>query len=230
VARTLRRILSQNVLPQRVHQDFDLGLDVIGTRAEALNRFLQSYAQLSKSPPPTRRTVSLKNLAERVSGLEARLPIAVLAGPDIAINVDPDQLEQVLINLTKNATEAVLAKHPVETLPTLGGGPVVSVSWTVTGNDLELSVRDRGIGLLDASNLFVPFYTTKETGSGIGLVLCRQIIEAHGGRLTIQNRADTAGCEVQIKIPACVGSAAQQQNPGGNPKSGLSPGLKNTFR
>jgi len=230
VARTLRRILSQNVLPQRVHQDFDLGLDVIGTRAEALNRFLQSYAQLSKSPPPTRRTVSLKNLAERVSGLEARLPIAVLAGLDIAINVDPDQLEQVLINLTKNATEAVLAKHPVETLPTLGGGPVVSMSWTVTGNDLELSVLDRGIGLLDASNLFVPFYTTKETGSGIGLVLCRQIIEAHGGRLTIQNRGDTAGCEVKIKIPACVGSAVQQQDPGGNPKSNLRPGLKNTFR
>lgn len=226
VARTLRRILSQNVLPERVHQDFDLGLDVIGTRAEALNRFLQSYAQLSKLPPPTRRAVGLQNMAERVSGLEARLAITVLPGPDIAINVDPDQLEQVLINLTKNAAEAVLAKYTTETLPSLGGEPAVSVSWNVAGNDLELWVRDRGVGLLDASNLFVPFYTTKETGTGIGLVLCRQIIEAHGGRLTIQNRTGTAGCEVQIKIPACVVPAGQQHAVGEKPMSGTRADLK----
>src|SRR5580765_743239 len=228
VARTLRRILSQNVLPERVHQDFDLGLDVIGTRAEALNRFLQSYAQLSKLPPPTRRTVGLQNMIERVSGLEARLPITVLPGPDISINVDPDQLEQVLINLTKNAIEAVLAKYPVETLPALGSDPAVSVSWNSTSNDLELWVRDRGVGLLDASNLFVPFYTTKETGTGIGLVLCRQIIEAHGGRLTIRNRTDTAGCEVQIMVPACVVSASQQQSTGERPKNAVRADHKNT--
>lgn len=224
VARTLRRILSQNVLPERIHQDFDLGLDVIGTRAEALNRFLQSYAQLSKLPPPTRRIVGLQNMAERVRGLEARLEITVLASPDIFISVDPDQLEQVLINLTKNATEAVLTKYP-EALPIMSDGPAVSVSWTVTGNDLELWVRDRGVGLLDASNLFVPFYTTKETGTGIGLVLCRQIIEAHGGRLTIQNRTNTAGCEVQIKVPACVVPTGQQ-NTGEKPKSSAKADLK----
>jgi two-component system nitrogen regulation sensor histidine kinase NtrY len=224
VARTLRRILSQNVLPERIHQDFDLGLDVIGTRAEALNRFLQSYAQLSKLPPPTRRVVGLQNMAERVRGLEARLAITVLASPDIFISVDPDQLEQVLINLTKNATEALLTKYP-EALPTMTDGPPVSISWTVVGNDLELWVRDRGVGLLDASNLFVPFYTTKETGTGIGLVLCRQIIEAHGGRLTIQNRTNTAGCEVQIKIPACVVPTGQQ-NTGEKPKSSANTGLK----
>lgn len=224
VARTLRRILSQNVLPERIHQDFDLGLDVIGTRAEALNRFLQSYAQLSKLPPPTRRVVGLQNMAERVRGLEARLAITILASPDIFISVDSDQLEQVLINLTKNATEALLTKYP-EALPTMTDGPPVSISWTVVGNDLELWVRDRGVGLLDASNLFVPFYTTKETGTGIGLVLCRQIIEAHGGRLTIQNRTNTAGCEVQIKIPACVVPTGQQ-NTGEKPKSSANAGLK----
>ncbi|HEV8492690.1 MAG TPA: ATP-binding protein [Candidatus Angelobacter sp.] len=225
VARTLRRILSQNVLPERIHQDFDLGLDVIGTRAEALNRFLQSYAQLSKLPPPTRRVVGLQNMAERVRGLEARLAITVLASPDIFISVDPDQLEQVLINLTKNATEALLTKYP-EALPTMSDGPAVSVSWTVIGNDLELWVRDRGVGLLDASNLFVPFYTTKETGTGIGLVLCRQIIEAHGGRLTIQNRTNTAGCEVQIKIPACVVPTGQQNTGEKKPNSSAKAGLK----
>jgi signal transduction histidine kinase len=104
------------------------------------------------------------------------------------------------------------------------------MNWNVIGNDLELWVRDRGVGLLDASNLFVPFYTTKETGTGIGLVLCRQIIEAHGGRLTIRNRTDTAGCEVQIMVPACVVSASQQQSAGERPKNAVRADLKNTFR
>ncbi len=211
VTRTLGRILSQTELPERAHRDFDLGLNVIGTRAEALNRFLQSYAQLSKLPPPTRRVVSLKNLIERVIGLESRVDIAVLTVSDLSINVDPDQLEQVIINLTKNATEAYLAKQ-ANGKPVTNDRPAVSVSWASAGNDLELWIRDRGIGLLDASNLFVPFYTTKETGTGIGLVLCRQIIEAHGGRLGIQNRTDTPGCEVQIKIPNCIASATAQES------------------
>lgn len=230
MARTLGRILPQAQMSERVHKDFHLGLDVIGTRAEALNRFLQSYAQLSKLPPPTRRTVNLKNMVERVIGLESRLAIIVLQGPDISINVDPDQLEQVMINLTKNATEAVLAKHSAETLATLTGDPAVSVNWNVTGSDLELWVRDQGIGLLDVSNLFVPFYTTKETGSGIGLVLSRQIIEAHGGRLTIHNRTDMAGCEVQIKIPACtVLPGHKQNNAAGKLKTDGKVGVKSKF-
>ena len=224
VARTLGRILAQTVLPERAHKDFELGLDVIASRAEALNRFLQSYAQLSKLPPPTRRVVGLRNLIERVAGLEARLAIMVLPSPDIAINVDPDQLEQAMINLTKNATEAVLAKYSPDALPAIGGGPAVSVSWTVSGNDMELWIRDRGVGLLDASNLFVPFYTTKETGTGIGLVLCRQIIEAHGGRLMIRNRVDAAGCEVQIRIPACVASPDRTESGAGHKaKIGIGP-------
>jgi two-component system, NtrC family, nitrogen regulation sensor histidine kinase NtrY len=164
---------------------------------------LQSYAQLSKLPPPTRRVVSLKNLVERVIGLEARVEIAVLTVTDLSINVDPDQLEQVIINLTKNAVEAFLAE-PANGETLTNDGPAVCVNWASAGNDMELWIRDRGIGLLDASNLFVPFYTTKETGTGIGLVLCRQIIEAHGGRLQIQNRTDTTGCEVQIRIPNCI--------------------------
>ncbi|HEV7236566.1 MAG TPA: ATP-binding protein, partial [Ktedonobacteraceae bacterium] len=136
---------------------------------------------------------------------------AVLTVSDLSINVDPDQLEQVIINLTKNATEAFLAKQ-ANGKPVTNDRPAVSVSWASAGNDLELWIRDRGIGLLDASNLFVPFYTTKETGTGIGLVLCRQIIEAHGGRLGIQNRTDTPGCEVQIKIPNCIASATAQES------------------
>ena len=212
VSHTLARILSNVELPEKVREDCDLGLDVIGTRAEALNRFLQSYAQLSRLPAPSRRPIALINLVERVSGLEARLPITLVRGQGVNINVDPDQLEQVLINLTKNAVEAVLAKYPAGIPSSVSSDPAVTVSWTVAGKDLDLRVRDQGVGLLDASNLFVPFYTTKETGTGIGLVLSRQIIENHGGRLMIQNRTDIRGCEVEIKIPSCVSASSQPQN------------------
>jgi nitrogen fixation/metabolism regulation signal transduction histidine kinase len=204
VAHTLTRILSGMEVPEKTRNDFAMGLDVIGTRAEALNRFLQSYTQLNKLPPPARRSIAARNLVERLIGLEARLPITLLPGPDVTIQVDADQLEQVIINVVKNAVEAVLAKYPADITGDQEADPAVEVTWTAIGKDFELCVRDQGIGLLNASNLFVPFYTTKETGTGLGLVLSRQIVENHGGRLMIDNRTDTVGCEVRIKIPGCV--------------------------
>ncbi len=210
VSRTLARILSQTTLPDRIHKDVDLGLEVIGTRAEALNRFLQSYAQLTRLPAPARRDVCLNKLLKRVAGLECRLQVGLDPGPELTVNLDPDQLEQVLINLIKNATEAVLARPEASQRDE----PLVTVSWKQTGSDLELWVRDQGLGLLDPSNLFVPFYTTKEGGAGIGLVLCRQIVEAHGGSLLLRNRVDVSGCEAEIKIPECIvahGNGAQSQ-------------------
>ena len=197
-ARTLGRIMSNFKLPEDSRHTVELGLNIISTRAEALNRFLQSYARLAKLPPPVRRPVDLKALMERVAGLENRLPIFLGPGPQLEVDVDPDQLEQVLINLIKNGVDAVLARSDKYS------EPAVHLEWTAAGKDLVIRILDKGIGLLDDSNLFVPFYTTKETGSGIGLVLSRQIIEAHGGRLMIRNRQDTTGCEVEIKIPECV--------------------------
>jgi signal transduction histidine kinase len=140
----------------------------------------------------------LKQLVERVVGLESRLSIAVLPGLAVFIHVDPDQLEQALINLSRNAVEAVLMNPKAKI-----SDSAVTISWAVTGDELALWIRDEGVGLLDSANLFVPFYTTKETGTGIGLLLSRQVAEAHGGRLMIRNREDV-GCEVEIKIPACV--------------------------
>jgi len=198
VARTLARI-SESKLPKDVWENFKLGLEVIGSRTEALNRFLQSYARLTKLPPPVRQPVRLERLIERVAGLESRLKITVFRGADVIIHVDPDQLEQALINLTRNAVDSVLMRPEILPLPSL-----VTISWAIVNNDLDLRIRDCGVGLLDTSNLFVPFYTTKENGTGIGLLLSRQIVESHQGRLAIHNREDTLGCEVEIKVPACI--------------------------
>ena len=122
--------------------------------------------------------------------LEQRLGIRVVPGPELVIQADGDQLDQVLINLLKNAVEAAL-----ET----GGG--VEVGWSDRGGAIELCVRDEGPGLASTTNLFVPFFTTKPSGSGIGLVFSRQVAEAHGGHLILRNRTDRKGCEALLTIP-----------------------------
>lgn len=199
IARTLMRTSENVTLPPQTHENLMHGLDVIGSRAESLNRFLQSFAELAKLPTPNKRTFELKTLVRHVTSLEPRLEVTAQDGPAVRVHLDEDQVEHALINLIKNAAEAVLAKSQSEPVR----DPVL-VSWNVSKSDLEITVRDRGIGLAETENLFVPFYTTKQTGTGIGLILSRQIIENHGGQLTIQNRKDVEGCEVMIKIPQCI--------------------------
>ncbi|HLJ27755.1 MAG TPA: ATP-binding protein [Candidatus Angelobacter sp.] len=198
IARTLSRLSDQKV-PEPDRENFTHGLEVIGSRAESLNRFLQSYARLTKLPMLAKRVVRLKDLLTRVAAVEHRVAVSIVLGPEALLRVDPDQIEQVLINVCKNAVDAVLSRQSAQLSPSS-----VVISWSVAGKDLQLWIRDHGVGLLDTSNLFVPFYTTKETGTGIGLLLSRQIIEAHGGTFAIRNREDTSGCEVEIKIPGCV--------------------------
>ena len=204
IAFTLRRASANVALPEALKQNLEKGLEVIANRSDSLNRFLQSYAQLAKLPIPNPRISSLETVVRSVVGLESRLPVSVLSAKGVSILVDSDQLEQALINLTRNAVDAVLMK---------GGTPdddAVTISWRAEGPDLELWIHDRGIGLPDTQNLFVPFYTTKDHGAGIGLVLSRQIIEAHGGRLTLKNRREGPGCEAKIILPRCVISASAQ--------------------
>ncbi len=129
-------------------------------------------------------------LGEQVVGLETRIRPVLRLGPELVIQADGDQLEQLLINLIRNGVDAAL-----ET----GGG--VEVGWTRSGGQLEITVRDEGPGISNPSNLFVPFFTTKPGGSGIGLVLCRQIAEAHGGSLTLANRGESAGVEARLVLP-----------------------------
>ncbi len=199
IADTLDRESTTVELPDIFKQRLQRGLQVIGNRSDSLNRFLHNYAQLSKLPPPNPRFVSLKKIVSEVIGLEPRLLIKVLPSPDVNIFVDADQLTQVFINLLRNAADATLENAS----PGSQFEPV-TVSWEAQGTDLRLWIRDRGIGLPNTQNLFVPFYTTKEKGSGIGLVLCRQIIESHNGYLAIQNRKGGRGCEVTITLSRCV--------------------------
>jgi signal transduction histidine kinase len=151
---------------------------------------MAAYAQLARLPQPTARAVDVRTWIRRVTGLETRLAVDLQGGPDLTIQADGDQLEQMLINLIRNAVDAAL-----ET----GGG--VHVGWQTRGRHLDVWVQDEGPGLAGTANLFVPFFTTKPGGSGIGLVLCRQIAEAHGGSLTLENRRGAQGCEARLRLP-----------------------------
>lgn len=189
-AESLSSMLAREPKPDDWQDDMRRGLSVIGARAESLSRFTGAYAKLARLPAPSVAPVDVTQWVSRVVGLESRLKVEVQPGPDVTINADSDQLEQVLINLVRNAVDASL-----ET----GGG--VRVGWTKKPTYLEVFVEDEGPGLPNTSNLFVPFFTTKPQGSGIGLVLSRQIAEAHGGILTLQNRNGVRGCEARLRLP-----------------------------
>ncbi len=190
IAGSLDNILTRQPRPADWEEDVRRGLAVIATRSEALSRFMTAYARLAKLPPPTFARVGVGDLVRRVVGLETRVKPELEAGPELTIQADGDQLEQLLINVLRNAADASL-----ET----GGG--VRVGWDRQNAHLVVWIRDDGPGLPNTSNLFVPFFTTKPTGSGIGLVLSRQIAEAHGGTLTLQNSGDGPGCEARLVLP-----------------------------
>jgi two-component system, NtrC family, nitrogen regulation sensor histidine kinase NtrY len=175
----------------------DRGLKIIESRAESLNRFIQAYRQLAQLPPPALRPVSLLLLLERAVQLETRTAVTLEPGPDVSLELDPDQIEQLVINLLRNATEAGLARFP-----DAPSRAEVNISWRTSPHAVHILIDDNGIGLTNPSNLFVPFYTTKPGGSGIGLALARQICEAHGGVLQLANRADALGCRAEIRLPA----------------------------
>ena len=191
IAGSLASLLSREPLPGDWREDVRRGLDVVSTRAESLSRFMESYARLARLPPPRFSSVELGQVVRRVAGLETRVRVEVLAGPEQTVRADADQLEQLLINLVRNAVDASLV--------TEGG---VQMGWRGTANGhVEIFVEDEGLGLANTSNLFVPFFTTKPGGSGIGLVLSRQIAEAHGGALTLDNRRGARGCEARLRLP-----------------------------
>ncbi len=178
-------------------EDLRKGLEVISVRADALNRFMGSYARLAKLPPPTPGPVPVGDWVRRVASLETRVPVRVSEGPAVTLHADGDQLDQLLINLVRNGAEAAQA-----------AGGEVEVGWGLRNGALEVTVTDGGPGLQTTTNLFVPFFTTKPNGSGIGLVLCRQVAEAHGGTLTLANRAGGAGAVATLTLPLPAAGAA----------------------
>jgi two-component system nitrogen regulation sensor histidine kinase NtrY len=172
-------------------RDFRRGLGVVESRAEALHRFVQSYRLLAQLPPPNFKQVAVGALLERVVLLEQRLPVHLEAGPAVTLDADPDQLEQMLINLLRNAVDASLAN----------GAESVLVLWRLDDSALLVAIEDRGMGIANSENLFVPFYTTKPAGSGVGLALAQQIARAHGGEISLINREDGEGARATIRLP-----------------------------
>jgi two-component system nitrogen regulation sensor histidine kinase NtrY len=190
IAGSLESMLTRELLPEDWQEDARNGLGVIAARAEALTRFMAAYSQLARLPQPKFQPVDLAQCVYRVVALETRAPVSLEPGPELTLQADGDQIEQLLINLLRNAVDASLETH---------GG--VSVRWRKNAAYVEVVIEDEGPGLQNTANLFVPFFTTKPGGSGIGLVLCRQIAEAHGGVLTLRNRAGVRGCEALLRLP-----------------------------
>jgi two-component system, NtrC family, nitrogen regulation sensor histidine kinase NtrY len=191
IASTLKMLVSREELASDWRTDARRGLDVIESRADALARFMQGYTRLARLPAPNIQEMELRPLLERIAAADGRLPVEVRRGPDITLKGDSDQLGQVVINLVKNAIEA--------SMPT---GGKVQLGWKASNGDVVIEVIDEGEGLSSTSNLFVPFFTTKPGGSGIGLALSRQIAESHNGTLTLENRRDRLGCIATLRIPA----------------------------
>src|SRR6266850_8091499 len=189
LAGSLETLLRREPLPTDWKEDASSGLNSIASRADSLSRFLQAYTRLTKLPPPQKQDIELAPLIQRVVDLEPRVKVQVRPGPKATIHADAAQIEQALINLVHNAVDAALETHGNVTL-----------GWREKGNCVEILVEDDGPGIMNPANLFVPFFTTKPEGSGIGLPLSRQIAEAHDGTLVLMNREDRQGAQALLRL------------------------------
>ena len=190
LAASLESLLRRDPPPPDWQDDARSGLNSIASRADSLSRFLQAYTRLTKLPPPKKQDVDLAELVQRVVDLEPRLNVKIVPGPKTKIRADAAQIEQLLINLVHNAVDAALETH---------GN--VAIRWREKDDSIEIFVQDEGPGIMNTANLFVPFFTTKPDGSGIGLPLSRQIAEAHGGSLVLMNRHASTGAEALLRLP-----------------------------
>jgi two-component system, NtrC family, nitrogen regulation sensor histidine kinase NtrY len=190
LAEMLGKLVTSEPRPEDWQEDLTKGLGVIAHRSEALNRFMLSYARLTRIPKPTRGPLKVSDWVERVVSLERRVPVRIVSGPDVVIQADSDQLDQLLINIVRNAADAV------------SGAPGhITVGWGINGQALDVWVEDDGPGLPDTDKLFTPFYSTKPKGAGIGLLMCRQIAETHEGTIHLENLKERRGCRAMVCLP-----------------------------
>ncbi len=190
ISATINTISKKQVLADDFSENLNSGLTIIEERAKSLTEFIDSYRQLSHLPPLKKQSVQLRKLLDKVRPLFANRKIIINCQHEHNLMIDPVQIEQVLINLMKNADEAMHDKS----------SEIIVNSYTEHKNNI-IEIIDNGCGLSNIENLFTPFYTTKNKGSGIGLVLSRQILEAHGGHLLLANRSDQQGCISKLSWP-----------------------------
>lgn len=185
-------------------ETFEEGLTIIRERAESLSAFINSYSELSRLPAPQKTPVDwyqrLLRLADLIPGCSTTSHVVDSSIKTTPVFADPQQLDQVFINLLRNASES-MASVATKT---------IELDAQREQNWLHVMIRDRGVGIANESNLFVPFYTTKASGSGIGLVLCRQIVMNHDGHLSIRNREDGDGAEAIVSLPLLGPAQATQ--------------------
>ena len=193
LAGTMGTMLAKTPRAADWESDLQSGLGIIASRADSLSRFMEAYARLARLPAPRVQPVDVAAWVRRVVALETRVKVELEPGPAMTIRADETQLEQLLINLVRNAADAATEQNR---------SGRVKVGWSKSSSTLEVWVQDDGPGLSDSANLFVPFFTTKPTGTGIGLALCRQIAEAHGGSLALENRKEGTGCVARLRLPA----------------------------
>jgi signal transduction histidine kinase len=212
IAHTLRGLVARRPAPPDLGADVAHGLGVIASRSEALGRFMSSYARLAHLPAPRIGPVVVEEWVRRAAALETRITVGVVPGPALTIPGDADQLDQLLINVVRNAADAALeagtgGAGPGDSGRTARGATAngVCIGWVASDGQVEITVKDAGPGLVATANLFVPFFTTKPNGSGIGLVLSRQIAEVHGGTLALANRDDARGCVATLRLPSAAG-------------------------
>jgi nitrogen fixation/metabolism regulation signal transduction histidine kinase len=194
VAGSLEHLLQRDPRPSDWEEDLHAGLRVIAGRSDGLRRIMASFARLAKLPPPRVAPLDVGGWVRRVAEIETRMAVDVVEGPALTVRADGDQLDQLLINLVRNAVDAAL-----ET------GGHVRLGWQHKGEWLLVYVEDDGPGIADGGNLFVPFFSTKSDGSGIGLALCRQIAQGHGGHVVLRNRTGTTGCRAEVTLPVNEG-------------------------
>jgi len=194
VAETLQKRVKQDLTDDQWLEDVRDGLDIIAARSEELGRFIDAYSTLTRLPDPVLVPFEVLPWIQQVAQLETRVQVTVEPGPDLAINADRGQLDQLLINLTSNAAEAALEVQEKDMAE-------VTITWQTTEKTLQVQVKDNGPGLDQTRDVFVPFFTTKPQGCGIGLALSRQIAEAHNGYLTLENRSDGSGCLAGLWLP-----------------------------
>lgn len=191
ISQTLKRLIERDARGETLAEDLREGLHIISERAIGLSQFVESYKQLAKLPEPQIQPLAIRPLVEKIVALFHHTAIEIETETNFTLQLDPIQFEQVLINLIKNAVEATALTNP---------SSIIKIRWAVSHQFFKLDICDQGTGISNPNNLFVPFYSTKKQGSGIGLVLSRQIIEAHNGRLTLSNQ-DSGGCCASIELP-----------------------------